>query len=150
MGCQFIFDEDQEIMETQPLYRSNDGGENTIPCSSTDQQLLNDVPDSKDAITQLIESQHEQLSASGNANLQDPPTLPISFLSDDEGELYAPIVGNPNSHSHPIQMCQQLSPIPVPPKSPNPENRGQRDIFRPTICQTLLQHPITLFQVSQQ
>ena len=61
------------------------------------------------------------------------------FSDDDNDEVLTPIIGNPtqrlpytqNPHPNPLQLCQQLTPIPDTPESPTPENRGQPDIFRP-------------------
>ena len=64
----------------------------------------------------------------------------MSLISDDEnGQVLTPIIGNPaqllrytsNRAPIPIQLYQQMTPIPDTPKSPTPENRGQSDIFRP-------------------
>ena len=139
MKSQFNFVEDQE-METQPLYLSSDESEIASPCSSPTLQLPNNVPDTYSAITQLIAAQHEQMSSSGNFALQYPPTQPTSIISDeDNDEMFTPIIGNlaqpvpytPNRRPHPIQLSQQMRPIPDTPESPTPENRGQPDIFRP-------------------
>ena len=64
MNPQFNFDEVQE-METQPIYLSSDESEIASPCSSPIPQLPNNVPDTYNAITQLIAAQHEQMSLSG-------------------------------------------------------------------------------------
>ena len=139
MNPQFIIDEDQE-METQPIYLSRDESEIASPCSSPTPQLPNNVPDTYSAIALLIAAQHEQMSLSGTSALQYPTTPPTSLISDDENyEVLTPITGNPaqfqtnipNRHPIPIQLCQQATPIPDTPESPNPENRGQSDIFRP-------------------
>ena len=53
--------------------------------------------------------------------------------------MLTPITGNPaqflpytpNHHPIPIQLCQQITPIPDTPESPTPEKRGQSDLFRP-------------------
>ena len=58
--------------------------------------------------------------------------------------MLTPITGNPaqflpytpNRHPVPIQLCQQVTPIPNTPDSPTPENCGQSDNFRPTIVPT--------------
>ena len=127
-------------METQSIYLLREESENTTPCTSPDNQLPNKFPDSHERITQLIASQHEQMSASGNVNLQKPITPPTSLISEhEEKELFAPIVSNPTQNArhvparryHPIQMCQQLTPISETPELPTPENRVQRDIFCP-------------------
>ena len=62
------------------------------------------------------------------------------MISDDEDDdMLTPITGNPaqflpytpNRHPIPIQLCQQITPIPDTPESPTPENREQSDLFRP-------------------
>ena len=53
--------------------------------------------------------------------------------------MLTPITGNPaqflpytpNRHTIPIQLCQQITPIPDTPEPPTPANRGQSDSFRP-------------------
>ena len=133
MNPQFTIDENQE-METQPIYLSSDESEIDSPCSLPIPQLPNDVPDTYRVITQLIVAQHEQMSSSGNSALQYPTTLPISLLSDDDNdEVFSPNIGNPaqssphtpNRHPIPLQLCQQITPSPDTPESPTPENRGQ-------------------------
>ena len=61
INSQFNFDEDQE-METQPIYLSNDENEIDSPSSSPIPQLPNNIPDTYSAITQLIAAHHEQMS----------------------------------------------------------------------------------------
>ena len=140
MVYQIIIDEDQEVLEMQPIYLSSEESEITTPCSSLDNHLPNNIPDSYDAVTQLTASQHEHMLVSGNINLQYPPTSPFSLLSDDdEDKLSAPMVSNltqnapyvPNRRPHPFQMFQQLTPISETPESPTPGNRGQCEICRP-------------------
>ena len=72
-------------------------------------------------------------------HLQYPPTTPTSLISgDDNDDLFTPIIRNPlklvpyipNCQPRPLQLCQQISPIPDTPGSPTPENRGQSDIFQ--------------------
>ena len=113
MNSQFTIDEDQE-MQTQPIYLSSDEREIASPCSSPIPQLPNNIADTYSAITQLIEPQEEQMSSSGNFVLQYPTTPPISYVSeDDTDEMPTPIVGNPvhfllynpNRHPNPIQLC---------------------------------------------
>ena len=67
-------------------------------------------------------------------------TPPTSLIADDEDDdMLTPITGNPaqffpctpNRHPIPIQLCQQITPIPDTPESPTPENPGQPDNFRP-------------------
>ena len=58
MNSQFNFDEDQE-METQPIYLSSDESEIFSPSSSPIPQIPNNLPDTYSAITQLIAAQHE-------------------------------------------------------------------------------------------
>ena len=92
---QFTIDEDQE-METQPIYLSSDESEIDSPCSSPIRQLPNNVPDTYSAKTQLIAAHHEQMSFSGTSALQYPTTPPNSLISDDENdEVLSPIIGNP-------------------------------------------------------
>ena len=131
-NSQFTIDEDQE-METQPLYLSSDESEIDLLCSSPTPQLPNNVPDTYSAITQLIAAQHEQMSLSGTSALQYPTTSPTSLISDDENDdVLNPIIGNPaqflpytpNRYPIPLQLCQQITPIPDTPKSPAPKNCG--------------------------
>ena len=98
------------------------------------------MPDTHSAITQLTAAKNEQISSSGNFALQYPTTPPTSVISDDDNdEVPNPIIGNPaqflhytpNRHPNPLQLCQQITPVPDTPESPTPENRGQSDIFRP-------------------
>ena len=85
-------------------------------------------------------AKHEQMSSSGNSALQYPTAPPTSLLSDDDNEeVLTPIIGNhaqflpytPNRHPIPLQLRQQITPIPDTPESPTPENRGQSNNFRP-------------------
>ena len=79
------------------------------------------------------------MSASGNLAIQYPPTPPISLISDnDDDEVFNPISGNPTQNvpyipnrPHPLQLFQQLTPIPNTPESLTPENREHPDPFRP-------------------
>ena len=139
INSQFNFDENQE-METQPIYLSSDDSEIDSLCSSPISQLPNNVPDTYIAITQLIAAQREQMSLSSTSALQCPAFPPTSLFSDDEDEvMLTPITGNsaqflpftPNRHPIPIQLCQQITPIPDTPESSTPENRGQSNTFRP-------------------
>ena len=139
MNSQFTIDEAQQMV-TQPIYLSSDESEIDSPCSSPIPQLLNNVPDTYSAITQLIATQYEQMSMSGTSALQYPTIPPTSLISDDENdEVLTPINGNtaqflpytPNRKLILLQLCQQTTPIPDTPESPTPENRGQSDIFRP-------------------
>ena len=123
-------------METQPIYLSSDESEIDSPPASPIPQL----PDAYSTITQLIAAQHEQMSSSGISALQCPTTPQTSLISDDENDqVLTPINGNPaqftpytpNHHPIPLQLCQQITPIPETPESPTPENQGQLDIFRP-------------------
>ena len=66
INSQFIFNEDQE-METQPIYLSSDESEIDSPPPSPIPQLPNNVPDTYSAITQLIAVHHEQMSLSGTS-----------------------------------------------------------------------------------
>ena len=112
---QFTIDEDQE-METQPIYLSSDDSEIASPCSSLIPQLPKNVADTYSAITHLIAAQHEQVSPSSNFAPQYPPTPPTSFISDDDNdEASTPITGNPaqllpytpNRHPHALQSSEQ-------------------------------------------
>ena len=75
MNSQFTIDEDQE-METQPIYLSSDESEIDSLSSSPIPQLPNKVPNTYSAITQLIAAQHEQMSLSGTSLPQYPTTAP--------------------------------------------------------------------------
>ena len=139
MNSKFNLDGDQE-METPPIYLSSDESKIASPCASPTRQLPNNVPDTYSAITQPKAAQHEQMSSSGTSALQYPTTQPTSLISDDDNdEVFTPIMGNPaqlvpytpNRRPHPLQLCQQITPIPDTPESPTAENRGQSDIFRP-------------------
>ena len=61
ISSQFNFDENQK-METQPIFLSSDDSEIDSPCSSPIPQLPNNVPDPYSAITQLLSAHHEQMS----------------------------------------------------------------------------------------
>ena len=139
MNFQFTIDEDQE-METQPIYLHSDESEIASPCSSLIPQLPNNVPDTYSAITQLIAAHHEQMSSFGNFALQYSTTPPTSLISDDDtDEMPTPTFSTPaqflpyapNCHPNPLQLWQQKTSIPHTPDSLTPENRGQSDIFRP-------------------
>ena len=139
ISSQFNFDEDQE-METQPIYLSSDESEIDSLHPSPIPQLPNNTPDTYSAITQLIAAQHEQMSLSRTSAPQYPITPPISLISDDDNDdMTTPIVGNPtqflpyipNRHPFSRQLCQQMTTIPDTPESPTPGNRGQSDNFRP-------------------
>ena len=139
INSQFNFDEDQE-METQPIYLSSDESEIDSLHPSPIPQLPNNTPDTYSAITQLIAAQHEQMSFSGTSAPQYPITPPTSLISnDDNDDMTTPIVGNstqflpyiPNRHPISRQLRQQMTTIPDTPESPTPENCGQLDIFRP-------------------
>ena len=95
MHAQITLDEDQE-METQPIYISSDESEIASPGSSPIIQLPNNVPDTYSAIIQLKAAQHEQVSSSSNFALQYPTTPPFSLISDDDNdEVFPPLTGNP-------------------------------------------------------
>ena len=139
MNSQFTIDEDQQ-METQPIYLSSDESETDAHCSTPIQQLPENVPDTYGAITHLIAAQHEQMSSSGTSAQQYPITPTTSLIPDDENDdMLTPIIGNPaqfspyNPTRHPIPLilCQQTTLIPDTPEPPTPENRGQLDHFRP-------------------
>ena len=139
INSQFTIDEDQE-KETQPIFQSSDESEIDSPCSLPIPQPPNNVPDTYSAITQLIAAQHEHISFSGTSAPLYPTTPPTSLISADENdEVFTPTIGNPaqflpytpNRHPIPLQLCQQITPIPESPESLTPENRGQSDLFRP-------------------
>ena len=147
---QFTMDEDQE-METQPVYLTSDESELTSPCSSLIPPLPNNIPDTYYAIAHILAAQHEQMSLSGTSALQYATTPPTSLISDDENyEVLTPKIGNPaqflpyilNRHPIALQLCQQITPIPNTPKSPTPENRGQTDNFR---TDDIPDHPSSTF-----
>ena len=139
INSQFKFNEDQEL-ETQPIYLSSDESEIDSPPPSPIPQLPNNVPDRYSAITQLIAAHQEQMSLSGTSAPQYPITLPTSLISDDkDDDMFTPITGNtaqflpytPNRYPIPIQLCRQITPIPDTPEPPTAENRGQSDLFSP-------------------
>ena len=137
MTCVFPIEEDEEALETEPIYLSSDESEYSTPNTTPDHQLECIHPD---LINQPIASQLEQRSNTGTETVFYPPTPIISMTSDDEYEMNpTPIVGNPEQHipqippsrNHPLQLCQHVQPIPDTSESPNPENRGQSDDFYP-------------------
>ena len=139
VNSQFAIDEDQE-METQPIYLSSYESEIDPLCSSPIPQLPNNVPDTYSAITQLRAAQHEQMSLSSTSATQFPTTSPTSLISgDNNDEVLTPIFGNPaqflpftpNRHPIPLQLGQLRTPVPDTPESPTPEKCGQSDTFRP-------------------
>ena len=139
INSQFNFDEDQE-METQPIYLSSDESEIDSLHPSPIPQLPNNTPDRYSAITQYIAAQHEQMSLSGTSVPRYPITSPTSLISDHENDdMTTPIVSNPaqflpyTPNRHPIsrQLHQQMTTIPDTSESPTPENRGQSDDFYP-------------------
>ena len=85
MNSQFTIEEDQE-METQPIYLSSHECEIASPCSSPIPQLPNNVRDTYRAITQLIAGHNEQMSLSGTSAPQYPTTPPTSLISDDDND----------------------------------------------------------------
>ena len=139
INSQFNFDEDQE-METQPIYLSSDESEIDSLHPSPIPQLPNNTLHRYSAVTQLIAAQHEQMSLSGTSVPQYPITSPTSLISNHENDnMTTPIVGNPaqflpytpNRHRISRQIHQQMTTIPDTPESPTPENRGQSDSFYP-------------------
>ena len=128
-NTQFTIDEDQE-METQPIYLSSDESENESPPSSPLPQLPNNTPDKNSAITQLIAAQHEQMSLSGNSAPQCPTTPPTSLISDDEDKEMLTTTSGDSAQF--FTYTQDHRPIPDTPQSPTPENCGQSVDFHPT------------------
>ena len=101
-NSQFNFDENQE-METQPIFLSSDESEIDSPGSSPIPQLPNNVPDTYSAITQLLAAHHEQMSLYGTSAPQYPITPPTSLISDDEDDdMLTPKTVNPPPISCPI------------------------------------------------
>ena len=137
MTTTFRIEEDEEPMATEPIYLSSDESEYSTPNTTPDHQPECIYPDS---INQLIASQLEQRSYIGTETIVYPPTPNTSVISDDEDPMNpAPIIENPAQYTpqiiprrnHPIQICQNMQPIPDTPQSPTPENRGQSDDFYP-------------------
>ena len=128
INTQFHLDEDQE-MDTEPIYLSSDENEiNSLP-SSPIPQLPNNTPDKNSAITQLIAAQHEQMSLSGTSAPQCPITPPTSLISDDEDtEMLTPIGGN---RAQFVAYTRDRRSIPETPESPTPDNRGHVDHLHP-------------------
>ena len=129
INTQFTIDEDQE-METEPIYLSSDESENESTPSSSLPQLPNNTPDKNSAITQLIAAQHEQMSLSGISAPQCPITPPASLISDDEdNEMLTPTGG---ARAQFLTYTRDHRPIPDTPQSPTPEICGQSVDFHPT------------------
>ena len=128
-NTQFTIDDNQE-METEPIYLSSDESDNESPPSSPLPQLPNNTPDKNSAITQLIAAQHEQMSLSGISDPQCPITPPTSLISDDEdNEMLTSTEGVRAQFS---TYTQDRRPIPDTPQSPTAENCGQSVNFHPT------------------
>ena len=128
-------EEDEEPMAAEPIYLSSDESEYSTPNTTPDHQLECIYPD---LINQLIASQLEQQWDMGAETIAYPPTPNTSMISEDEDPMNpTPIIGNPEQYTpqitprrhHPIQLCQQLQPIPDTPQSPTPENCGHSDHF---------------------
>ena len=133
----FPIEEDEEPMATEPIYLSSDESEYSTPDTTPDHQAECIYPDS---INQLKASELEQRSHTGTETVFYPPTPITSMISEDEDSMNpTPKIGNPEQYmtqipprrNHPIQLCQQVQPIPDTPETPSPENRGQSDDFRP-------------------
>ena len=114
MNSQFTIEEDQE-METHPIYLSSHESEIDPLCSSPIPQLPNNVPDTYSAIAQLIAAQQEQMSLSSTSAPPFPTTPPTSLISDDNNdEVLTAIIGNPaqflpyspNRHTITLQLFQ--------------------------------------------
>ena len=126
MNFQFTIEEDQE-METQPIYLSSDEREIASPCSSPAPQLPNSVPDTYSAITQLRAAQHEKMSSSGIFALQYPTTPPTSLISDDDNdEVLTPKIGNPGQFLPYTPNCHPIPPI-MPTNNTHPRYAGISD-----------------------
>ena len=139
--AQFIIDEDQEL-ETAPIYLSSDESENESPPSSPLPQLPNNTPDKNSAITQLIAAQHEQMSLSEISTPPYPITTPTSLISDDEdNEMLTPTDGD---RAQILTYTRHHRSIPDTPQSPTPENCGQSADFLPTNIPLHTPPPISL------
>ena len=126
INSQFNFDENQE-METQPIYLSSDESEVDSNCSSPIPQLPNNVPDTYSAIPQLIAAKHEQMSLSGTSAPQYPTTPPTSLISDDENdEMITPIFGNSAPFSPYFEAPPYFSSI-MPTNNTHPRYAGISD-----------------------
>ena len=133
MTTTFLIEEDEELMATEPIYRSSDESKYSTPSTTPDHQLECTCPD---AINQLIASQFKQRSNTGTENAFYPPTPNMSMNSDDQDSIDpTPIIGNPEQNTpqipprrnHPIQLCQHVQSIPDMPEAPTPENREHSD-----------------------
>ena len=107
-NSQFNFDEDQGV-ETQPIYLYTDESEIDSPPSSPIPQLPNNVPDTYSAITQLKAAHNEQMSFSGTFALQYPTTPPTSLISDDENDEVLTPIGNTAQY---LPYTPKRQPIP--------------------------------------
>ena len=144
-NTQFTIDEDQE-METEPIYLSSDESENESPPSSPLLHLPNNTPDKNSAITQLIAAQHEQMSLSGFFAPQCPITPPTSLISDDEDrEMLTP---TSDDQAQFFTYTRDYRPISDTPQSPTPENCGQSADFHPTNIS--LHNPPNILAVSDE
>ena len=128
-NTQFTIDDDQE-METEPIYLSSDESENESPPSSPLPKLPNNTPDKNSAITQLIAAQHEQMPLSGISDPQCPITPPTSLISDDEDNETLPSTDGVRAQFS--TYTRDRRPIPDTPQSPTPENCCQSVNFHPT------------------
>ena len=128
-NTQFTIDDNQE-METEPIYLSSDESDNESPPSSPLPQLPNNTPDKNSAITQLIAAQHEQMSLSGISDPQCPITPPTSLISDDEDNEMLTSTDGVRAQFSTYTRDRRL--IPDTPQSPTAENCGQSVNFQPT------------------
>ena len=128
-NTQFTIDDNQE-METEPIYLSSDESDNESPPSSPLPQLPNNTPDKNSAITQLIAAQHEQMSLSGISDPQCPITPPTSLISDDEDNEMITSTDGVRAQFSTYTRDRRL--IPDTPQSPTAENCGQSVNFQPT------------------
>ena len=137
MTPMLTLEEDEEPMATEPIYLSSDESKNSTPNTTPDHQHESFYADS---FNQLIASQLEQGSNMGTNTVFYLPTPNTSMTSNDEEQSnLTPIIRNPEQHksqipqqrNHPKQLCQFLQTVTDTPESPPPEDRGQKDIFRP-------------------
>ena len=143
-------------MSTEPIYLSTDKSEYSTPNSTPDHYLESKFPDSYEAINQLLGSQFEQTSIIGTATVPGAPTRIACLTSDDDDQHnLTPIIGNPahntmqnpQRRNHPIQLCQQLQPIPDTPESPHKINIDETFFVRLTYLNCRQPHLITASQV---
>ena len=113
MFFQFIFDEGEEPIATEPIFLSIDKNEYSNTNSTPGHYPESNYLDSYNAINQLMASQLEKITITSTANVLCPPTPNASTTSDeDEHHNSTPIIiGNPVQYTsqipqrrhHPVQ-----------------------------------------------